>query len=152
MKNKSVDRMRAERVREVARAVRAWQKNSAEKRCSVKKLADSLGVCPTTIRRMQAKPMKRLRKAVEKVKVLNALDRRVKKPKHRRETATKLANDLVLSDTSVRTVRRLRAPYRAAAKAAYKARRLETLSRAASSKGSSQASIDYQASQQGWGE
>lgn len=152
MKKKCAAQTLAERARDMAQVVRAWQKNSVEKRCSLQKLADSLGVSPGTIRRIQSKPMKKLRKAEEKVTVLAELDRRVKKPRHRRETATKLAKDLDLSETSVRTVRRLRAPFRAAAKAAYKIRRQEILSQGSTYPGSSQASIDYQASQQGWGE
>ncbi len=148
MKSGSADLIAAKRREKIVEAVRARQKNSKEKRISLRKLAEKLGCSLSAVRCASKKASKKVAVSVEKVKVVKALGTRTPA----KDTAAKLSKELGIKHIPGRSVRRMRETVRAAVRQDRHARRVanfltpEQLRNARPPE-----NLEYQARAQGWG-
>lgn len=133
-----------------ARVVQAWKKRSKKTRCSVAKLAASLGLTRSKTQKLIDSRPKEQDVTREKIRVIREAARRVAKPVRRRETATKLAKECKVAHLAPRTVRKLRQPYRNKERAIKKAQIDENKRRADLSQGYSMRNVVLGARFQGW--
>ena len=112
MASGAVSRRSLERKIRNLKLISEWKRRSLKNRCSLANLAKALGLTRAkTVGMVNLRP-KQVVRTREKIKVIKEVSVRVGRPVRRRDTATKVASDLRISSMSVRTVQRLRRPYR----------------------------------------
>lgn len=108
----------AQHALKLARAVRAWQKNSVKKRGPLKNVASKLGVTVAQLQRFLPNWRNRKRKAEERQKIQRAVQRRLTLPHPtrlttrgpRRDSARAMSLELDVRYHSQRSIHRLRRP------------------------------------------